>query len=100
MQTYVDADVNIWSTSTKGVDFLMFADADIDANIYFQHLRMRMWMQMQMWMLNIMLISADADAVIKSTVDSLRKASGAALLSLATIKSLKQGAGKWLFMSY
>ena len=27
-------------------DFLIFVDADIGADVYFQYLRMRMWMQM------------------------------------------------------
>ena len=39
-----DADVDIPSTPTRGgqdADFLIFTNADIHANIYFQYLRMR-----------------------------------------------------------
>ena len=43
MQISTDAD--IWSTSIRDgqdVDFLISADTDIDADIYFQYLQMRM----------------------------------------------------------
>ena len=51
----------LWIILSRGgsdVDFLMFADVDIDADIYFQYLRMQM--------LKIMLISMDMDADIWS----------------------------------
>ena len=49
-----DADTDIRSTSTRGVDFLIFANADIDVDAYFEYLRMRI----QMRMLKIMRISS------------------------------------------
>ena len=56
-----NVDVDIWSTnslSTRGVDFLMFADADIGADIYFQYL--------QMQTLKITWTSVDEDVDIRS----------------------------------
>ena len=47
--------------SGQDVEFLIFANADIDADIYFQYLQMRIWM----WILEIMRISADADVNIR-----------------------------------
>ena len=52
---------NIRGRAGPVVDFLIFADVDINVDIYFQFL----WMQM--WMLKIMQISPDSDGDIWPT---------------------------------